>query len=146
MFKIASTIAVVMITTVIYSQKTNHQLNTGIKMNNASILQEANEFVKKGQYENFLAYCTEDTKWIFVGGRTLMGKGELREYIKEVYWEPPVFTVETTIEEGNFVTVTGEITLRAKSGESHHYDYCDVWRFENGKLAALKAYVIEKKL
>ena len=115
------------------------------KMKNATILHQANEFVKKGDYESFLVYCTQDTKWVFVGERILEGRDKVRGYMKELYLEPPVFTVEKTIEEGNYVTVTGEITLKAANGTYNHYDYCDVWRFENGKIAELKAFVIEKK-
>jgi len=115
------------------------------KMKNAMILHKANEFVKKGNYESFLVYCTEDTKWVFVGERILDGRDKVREYMKEFYLEPPVFTVENTIEDGSYVTVTGEITLKAANGTYNHYDYCDVWRFENGKIAELKAFVIEKK-
>jgi ketosteroid isomerase-like protein len=115
------------------------------KMKNATILHKANEFVKKGNYENFLVYCTQDTKWVFVGERILEGRDKVREYMKEFYLEPPVFTVEKTIEDGSYVTVTGEITLKAANGTYNHYDYCDVWRFENGKIAELKAFVIEKK-
>jgi len=115
-------------------------------MKNATILHQANEFVKKGNYESFLAYCTLDTKWVFVGERILEGKDKVREYMKEFYLEPPVFTIEKTIEDGSYVTVTGEITLKAANGTYNHYDYCDVWRFENGKIAELKAFVIEKKV
>lgn len=115
------------------------------KMKNATILHQANEFVKKGNYEDFLTHCTPDTKWVFVGERILEGKDKVRAYMKEFYVEPPVFTVETTIEEGSMVTVTGEITLKAPNGIYHHYDYCDIWRFENGKIAELKAFVIEKE-
>ena len=115
------------------------------KMKNAEILHQANEFVKKGNYESFLAHCTPDTKCVFVGERILQGKDQVREYMKEFYLEPPVFTVEKTIEEGSYVTVTGEITLKDAKGIYTRYDYCDVWRFENGKIAELKAFVIEKK-
>ena len=114
-------------------------------MKNATILHKANEFVKKGNYESFLVYCTQDTKWVFVGERILEGRDKVREYMKEFYLEPPVFTVEKTIEDGSYVTVTGEITLKAANGTYNYYDYCDVWRFENGKIAELKAFVIEKK-
>ena len=123
--------------------KSNHTQQQ-IIMKNATILHTANEFVKKGNYESFLSYCTEDTKWVFVGERVLNSRDEVREYMKEFYLEPPVFTVEKTIEDGNYVTVTGEITLKASNGTYHHYDYCDIWRFENGKIAELKAFVIEK--
>lgn len=114
-------------------------------MSKTARLHEANEWVKKGDYERFLTYCTEDTEWVFIGDQVLSGKQAVREYMKEVYLEPPVFTVDTTIEEGNFVTVTGEIRLKGKDGNYSHYDYCDVWQFENDKMAALKAYVIEKR-
>ncbi|UMQ41655.1 nuclear transport factor 2 family protein [Chryseobacterium sp. Y16C] len=113
-------------------------------MKNLTILHEANEFVKNGDYENFLAYCTPDTKWVFVGERTLNGKEEVRAYMKEFYLEPPIFSVETAIEEDDFVMVTGEIQLRNNEGKYEHFDYCDIWRFENGKLAELKAFVIKK--
>jgi len=114
-------------------------------MKNITILHTANEFIAKGDYESFLAYCTADTKWVFIGERILHGKEEVRAYLKEFYQEPPVFDVEKSIEEGDFVMVTGEIRLRNKDGKYDHFDYCDIWRFEDGKMAELKAFVIEKR-
>ncbi|WP_293957458.1 MULTISPECIES: nuclear transport factor 2 family protein [unclassified Sphingobacterium] len=113
-------------------------------MKNTTILHTANEFVSKGDNESFLAYCTPQTKWVFVGDRILNGKDEVRAYMQEYYKEPPVFNVEKTIEEGDFVTVTGEIRLKSKIGKYEHFDYCDIWRFEDGKIAELKAFVIQK--
>ncbi|MDR6487243.1 ketosteroid isomerase-like protein [Chryseobacterium vietnamense] len=114
-------------------------------MNKTTILHTANEFVSNGDNESFLAYCTENTKWVFVGDRILNGKDEVRAYMKEFYQEPPVFNVEKSVEEGDYVMVTGEIRLKNKEGKYEHFDYCDIWRFENGKIAELKAFVIEKK-
>ncbi|MGJ1436159.1 nuclear transport factor 2 family protein [Sphingobacterium siyangense] len=114
-------------------------------MKNITILHTANELIAKGDYESFLAYCTAETKWVFIGERILHGKEEVRAYLKEFYQEPPVFDVEKSIEEGDFVMVTGEIRLRNKDGKYDHFDYCDIWRFEDGKMAELKAFVIEKR-
>lgn len=142
-------IAAVMITGFLYPQSIKNQINNKTNketnMSNAAVLHEANEFVKQGNYEKFLAYCTEDTTWVFVGEQILNGKDEVRKYMNEFYLEPPVFTVDTTVEDGNFVIVTGQITLKDKAGNYNHYDYCDVWQFSNGKMAGVKAYVIEKK-
>lgn len=95
-------IALVMMTCSFYPQKSNNQIDNQIKkqtkMRNAAILHEANEFVKEGKYEDFLTYCTEDTRWVFVGEQILTGKEEVRQYMKEFYWEPSVFTVDTTVE------------------------------------------------
>lgn len=129
----------------IYSQNENLKLKKTINMKNTSILVNANEHVKKGEYEAYLSYLTEDTKWVFVGERTLLGKEAVRQYIKEFYITPPVFDMEKAIEEGNFVTATGNIALKNVNGEYGHYIYCDIWRFDNGKIAELKAFVIEKK-
>jgi ketosteroid isomerase-like protein len=123
----------------------DNQTKNQSTISHAALLHEANEFVKKGDYENFLTYCTEDTQWVFIGERILSGKQEVREYMKEFYREPPVFNVDMTIEDGNSVAVTGEIILKDPNGTALHYNYCDIWRFENGKIAALKAYVVEKK-
>lgn len=124
----------------------NNQTKNQSKMSHAALLHEANEFVKKGKHEDFLAYCTEDTRWVFIGERILSGKEEVRDYMKEFYREPPVFSVDTTVEDGRFLAVTGEITLKDQNGVACHYDYCDVWQFEDGKIVALKAYVVEKKI
>ncbi|MDC6390605.1 hypothetical protein PP182_18095 [Maribacter sp. PR1] len=46
---------------------------------NKIILQKANKAVSKGNYEEFLQYCTDDTKWVFVGDQILNGKGAVRK-------------------------------------------------------------------
>ena len=138
-------IALFIVTSNVSAQTKNNHLKEQTKMTNTTILHKANEFVKNGDYESFLAYCTPNTKWVFVGERILNGKEEVRAYMKEFYLEPPVFSVEKAIEEDNFVMVTGEIRLKNKAGKYEHFDYCDIWRFEDGKIAELKAFVIEKK-
>ncbi len=137
--------ALLFVTSNVSAQTNINQLKQQTKMNNTTILHTANEFVKNGDYESFLAYCTSNTKWVFVGERILNGKEEVRDYMKEFYKEPPVFSVEKDIEDGDFVMVTGEIRLKNKEGKYEHFDYCDIWRFEDGKIAELKAFVIEKK-
>ncbi|MFC4163393.1 nuclear transport factor 2 family protein [Epilithonimonas zeae] len=111
-------------------------------MNLKSILEEANKCITAGDYEKFLTYCTEDTLWKFVGDRTLKGINEVRKYMAEAYKQPPKFSVELMIEEGNYLTVLGTISLFEKDSQWVDYDYCDVWRFDNGKLAELKAFAI----
>lgn len=108
-------------------------------------LEKANAAVTKGDHEGFLAFCTDDTKWTFVGERTLEGKAAVRAYMKETYQEPPRFQVERMIAEGDYLTAVGEISLKDEAGETTHYAYCDVWRLEGGKLAELHAYVVETK-
>ncbi|RAJ22381.1 nuclear transport factor 2 family protein [Pedobacter cryoconitis] len=110
--------------------------------NNKAILEKANAAIIEGDYEGFLSFCTEDTKWTFVGDKTLWGKKAVREYMATVYVEPPKFMVENLIAEGEFVSAVGEISMKDEDGKMVVYSYCDVWRFSNGKMAELKAFVI----
>ncbi|CAD7797778.1 hypothetical protein CHRY9390_00226 [Chryseobacterium aquaeductus] len=112
-------------------------------MSNKEILKKANSLITKGDYEGFLAFCTEDTKWIFVGDQVLLGKDEVRNYMATAYVEPPKFMVENLIEEGDFVSAIGKISMKDKNGDTIEYSYCDVWKFSEGKMAELNAFVIE---
>lgn len=113
-------------------------------LSNKEILTIANAAVTEGDHERFLSYCTDDVVWEFVGDRTLQGKQAVREYIAVAYLEPPKFIVEELIAEDDLVTAIGTISLRVEDGKVSDYSYCDVWRFRDGKMAALRAFVIAK--
>ena len=68
----------------------------------------------------------------------LKGKEAVRQYMAEAYKEPPKFSVSNMIAEGDYVTAIGEITIGGVD-----YSYCDVWRFRDGKMTELKAFVIQ---
>lgn len=109
---------------------------------NKNILVSANACITKGDNEGFLAYCTEDTIWEFVGDKILDGKQAVRDYMREAYVEPPHFDVEKILEEENHVIAIGKISIKDDKGNLVSYDYCDVWQIREGKLAALKAFVV----
>lgn len=110
---------------------------------NKSILNQANAAVRKGDYESFLSYCTDDVEWTFVGERILKGKQAVREYIDKTYIEPPKFAVAHMIAEGDLVMAMGDIALKDEAGNETLYSYCDVWRIRDGKLSELSAFVVE---
>lgn len=112
-----------------------------IIMDNKSILKKANIAIANGNYEEFLSYCTDDTIWNFVGDQILEGKESVRKYMEKTYVKPPEFDVENLVAENDFVIATGKITLK-ENGKDEQYQYCDVWKFRDGKMAELKAFVI----
>ncbi len=111
-------------------------------MTNKEILTLANRAVDNANHKDFLDHCTEDTVWHFVGDVTLRGKQAVLKYMDETYLEPPVNNVTNLLADGDFVIATGTITLKDKDGRTTTSEYCDVWRFENGKMAELHAYVV----
>lgn len=110
---------------------------------NKLILEETNAAIAEGNYEGFLSFCTEDTEWIFVGDKTLKGKESVRRWMATEYLETPDNKVTNLISEGDFVTALGDLTVKDKNGQPIHYSYCDVWRFRDGKMVELKAFVIK---
>lgn len=110
---------------------------------NKEILIKANKAIVNGDNEGFLAFCTEDTQWKFVGDKILQGKEAVRQWMTENYTEPPKFNVSNIIEENNFVVALGTITSKDENGKTIHSLYSDVWRFHNSKMAELNAFVIE---
>ena len=109
------------------------------------VLQNANAAVAAGRYEEFLTFCTEDTEWTFVGDRTIRGKEAVRQWMAATYQEPPRFKVERMIAEGDVLAALGEIILTDERGRTARHAYCDVWRFREGKMAELRAFVIETR-
>jgi uncharacterized protein len=111
--------------------------------NNKAILLEGNAAIAEGNNEGFLSFCADDTKWKFVGDKTLEGKEAVRQWMATTYVEPPKFMVAHLIAEGDFVTALGDITMKDEDGKTAHYSYCDVWRFRDGKIVELRAFVIK---
>ena len=109
---------------------------------NKEVLMEANEAIARGDFEGFLVHCTEDTVWKFLGDRTLTGKEAVRRWMMDTYKEPPRFIVRQLIAEREFLAALGEITLKNDEGKDAPFSYCDVWRFEGGRMAELNAFVI----
>lgn len=110
---------------------------------NKIVLQEANSAITQGNYEGFLASCTDDTEWTFVGDRTLKGKEAVRRWMAATYTDPPEFAVAEMIAEGDFVVALGSITTTDDDGKAVRSSYCDVWRFRDGKMVELRAFVVE---
>lgn len=106
------------------------------------VLQLANTALLDGDFEGFLRFCTDDTVWNFVGDRTLEGKAAVRDYMHATYGGPPEFEIHQMIEEGDVLTAVGEITLQDETGAAIRYAACDIWRFRDGKMAELRAFVI----
>lgn len=110
---------------------------------NKEILEKGNAAIAEGNHEGFLSFCADDTVWTFVGDKTLEGKEAVRQWMATEYVEPPQNTVANLIAEGDLLTALGDITVKDKDGQAVHYSYCDIWRFRNGKVAELKAFVIK---
>ena len=110
---------------------------------NKAVLQEANAAISKGNIEGFLSFCAEEIKWTTVGEETIKGKEAVRQWMATAYVEPPKFSLVNLIAEGDFLVALGDIVLKDKEDRERNHAYCDVWRFRDGKMVELRAFVVE---
>lgn len=80
-----------------------------------------------------------------MGEQTLTGKEAVRAWMKTAYVEPPKFKVARLIAEGDTVVAIGEIMLKDERGKEVSHEYSDVWSFRDGKMSALRAFVVSGK-
>jgi len=111
---------------------------------NKDIIAKVNAAFARNDVETVLSFCRDDFGWTMVGSETVKGKPAIREWMAKAPPEPPKFSVDTVIADGDFVSCIGDMTMN-ENGVAVPYSYCDVWRFEGDKLAELRAYVIKTK-
>jgi uncharacterized protein len=109
---------------------------------NKEIVEKVNASFAEGSTEGFLSFCADDVAWTILGKRTVKGKDAIREWLASIDTEPPMFTVDNIIAEGNFVTAYGDMTLKEQNGKTVPYAYCDIYRFRNGKIVELNSFLI----
>ena len=110
---------------------------------NKAIVEEVNDAMRRGDVEAFLARCTDDFVWTIVGEAPVAGKDAVRRFMAQAPPEPPSFTVDTLIGDGDVVAAKGEMTMKDERGVAVDYAFCDVWTFRGGQLAALNAFVVK---
>jgi ketosteroid isomerase-like protein len=110
---------------------------------NKEIVAKVNAAFAEGSTEGFLSCCAEDVEWTMVGDKTVKGKAAIRKWLAEMGSEPPKFTVDNVIAEGDFVTAHGDMTMKDKEGRLVPYAYCDIYRFRDNKIVALSSFVIK---
>jgi len=109
---------------------------------NKAVIEQVNAAFASGDVEAFLTHCADDFIWTMVGEKSLRGKAAVRDWMGSGPSEPPSFSVESMVADGDLVVAHGDMTMNEKGSEVP-YSYCDVWRFRGEKLAELKAFVIK---
>ena len=115
--------------------------------NYKEIVKKVDASFAENKMEDFLSLCTDDVVWKMVGDTTKQGKDSIREWMSSMGegMEPPKLSPKNQIAEGETVAAYGEMAMKNEKGEQGNYEYCDIYRFENDKIAELTSYVIKIK-
>ena len=113
---------------------------------NKQTIEKVNAAFADNKPEIFLDNCTEDVVWTFVGEKTNKGKTAIRDWMAEMKdMDPPNFTVDQMIAEGDSVACFGDMTMKDESGKLGKFSYCDFYRFKGDKIAELKSFIVKHK-
>lgn len=115
---------------------------------NKEIIEKVNAAFAEGNSEKFLSFCAENAEWQMVGDKTFKGKQAIREFMSLMEhsgMEPPKFTVDEMIADGDSVVAYGDMTMKDNSGETASYSYADFYRFRNGEIIRLQSFVVKHK-
>lgn len=114
---------------------------------NKEIIEKVNASFAEGNIEGFLSFCAEDAEWQMVGDKAFKGKEAIREFMSSMEhtgMEPPKFTVDEVIAEGDSVVAYGDMTME-EDGETVPYSYADVYRFREDQIIRLQSFVVKHK-
>ncbi|MBX3288511.1 MAG: nuclear transport factor 2 family protein [Acidobacteria bacterium] len=110
------------------------------------IVEAINASFTKNDTEEFLGHCTEDIVWTMAGEKTVTGKNNIREWMSSMEGhEPPAFTTDLLIAEGNGVVCSGNMTMKDADGVKNSYNYCDIYQFSGDKVSSLTSFVVKEK-
>jgi ketosteroid isomerase-like protein len=111
--------------------------------NNKEIVGKVNTAFAENSIDGFLSFCTDDVEWTMVGDKTVKGKDAVRDWMGSMATsEPPKFTVQNVVAEGDFVICYGDMVMK-EEGKLTPYSYCDVYRFRGDTIAELRSYVVK---
>jgi uncharacterized protein len=111
--------------------------------NRKDVVQRINDGFRQNDLEKVLSFCTDDFTWTMVGDTTVKGKDPIRKWMASMNPEPPQFSIDHTVAEGDFVITRGDMTMQdKKAGHAIPYTFCDIYRFVGDKVAELTAFVI----
>jgi ketosteroid isomerase-like protein len=113
---------------------------------NREIVEKVNAAFSENKPEIFLDRCTDDVEWTIVGDQTLTGKSGIREFMSSMGdAPPPKFTVDEIVEGDDSVACYGEMTMPDENGNDTAYSFCDVYRFNGGKITTLRSFCVKHK-
>lgn len=113
---------------------------------NKEIVKKINDSFTAGNTDGFLEHCADNVVWNMVGDKETSGKKAIKEWMSQMEgMEPPKFTVDKIIAEGDSVVCYGDMTMKGEDGNEGTYSYCDVYAFSGDKVSELQSFVVKHK-
>lgn len=119
---------------------------THMSAKNREIVERANAFVAEGKSKEFSMLFTEDAEWTMVAETPSRVKGRAAicahlASASDAGLGPPVFTIDNVVSEREIVVANGEMSMTTIDGKTAPYEFCDLYRFRDNKIAELRTFI-----
>ena len=113
---------------------------------NKELVQQVNDAFSNNKPEIFMDLCSDDIHWSIAGDQSFNGKDAIRKFMASMGdMEPPKFSVDRIIADGDSVACYGDMSMKGKSGKDENYTFCDIYRFNDGKIVDLQSIMAKHK-
>ena len=111
---------------------------------NKETVRKVNDALGQNDTATFLTYCSEDIVWTMVGKPPFKGKAAIEEFLRPMAGNvPPKLTMIDTIEEGDKIASTGNMTMNNADGTAYNGGFCDIYHFRDGKISVITTYIVD---
>jgi ketosteroid isomerase-like protein len=101
------------------------------------------EGFRNRDHDAILSLLTDDVVWDLPGHQSFAGKDAFDGEIENDQFEgSPQLTVDRLVEEGDAVVAIGSGEAHFKSGELHHFVFCDVFTFAGDTIHRVESYLV----
>ena len=113
-----------------------------MKTTNGQLQIKISKNFAKGDFEFTDMYLADDIRWNIMGENSIEGKEQVLEVSKMLHLENfPVITINNIVAEGDYVVIESTGKATTKNGKPYNQAYCDVFKFNEGKLKEVTTYL-----
>ena len=111
--------------------------------NNSYLIEQINDTFRNGDIDAFLEFCSSEIVWNIVGRPVLKGVPaiSMEMHRSGLVGKKQIIEIERIVEADQTVICEGVISPDSQEP----YAFCDIYRFENGKIAELTSYMVKIK-
>ena len=99
----------------------------------------------ESDHEKVLSCLTDDVSWYIPGMFSIQGKEAFdKEIENENFTGKPDIEITRLVEENDIVIAEGEVKASMKNGDKLDALFCDVFHMQDGKIAHLTSYLMNR--
>jgi ketosteroid isomerase-like protein len=110
-------------------------------------IKKISEEFSKGKFPATYDHFADDIEWKIIGDQIISGKENAIAFCNKMMAEMDGSTLNNinVIVENNYAAIEGNCKFTNEVGKAATVEYCDVYRFEDGKIKTITSYLVSSE-